>query len=326
MIKSSALVTGACGFVGPYLADELSRHGFSVKGVDVVAGNLLGMPVFSCDIRDREGLRNILRSEEPDYIFHLASMSIIPRSWEDPRLACEINLMGLINLMECIRELGLESRVLLVGSACEYGETLREGNPVNEDAPLRPQSPFATSKVAQDYIASQYYSEHALNVVRVRPFTHSGPGQTDNFIVPRLCREVALVALGRKSTVESPNRSIRYDLTHVSDMARAYMLGAMKGMPGQVYNVASGSVLTIGKMLDVLSELSGLKLTVEEKVLDCLSDPEHDMLADNSRFVNETGWRPAVKPEAMLAETLQWWTSHLAESHSRGTGRFIAGH
>ncbi|MDZ7814606.1 MAG: GDP-mannose 4,6-dehydratase [Planctomycetota bacterium] len=205
MISGTALITGADGFVGPYLSTQLRLDGWVVKGIDITDDKRRGCSVIDrCDIRDEEMLVSIIERDEPDRIFHLASLSHIPRSWESPKLVCDINLMGLINLMESLRNAHSKSCALIVGSAMEYGASLRDGTPVSEDAPLRPENPFATSKAAQDLIASQYCQEHGINVVRVRPFMHTGPWQQDMFLVPYLCRQVARIRMGLVRELVAP--------------------------------------------------------------------------------------------------------------------------
>ncbi len=313
MPADKALITGVSGFVGPFLAEDLRDRGMEVAGVDVVKNRCPEFVNFSfCDVRGRECLEDALARFEPDLVFHLASLSNIPRSWEDPRLACEINLIGTINLMEAVRKFGGTSRVLVVTSAVAYGDSLAPGEPVTEDAPLRPSCPFAVTKAAQDFLAAQYHTEHGLHTVRVRPFIHGGPGQPDIFLIPWLCRQAAEVSLGLRTTVAAPPLHLRFDVTDVRDVARAYRLALVRGEPGGVYNIASGNVFSVAQLLDMLRVISGKDFPIVRKEPEGFSEMLSHHVGDGSRFADAVGWRAEVPIEKTLADTFDFWRSRLA--------------
>ena len=196
------LVTGVAGFVGGHLVDLLldEEPGVEVIGLDSTPGNRarsLGIEVIGADLEDPEAVLTALGRARPDRIVHLAAQSSPRDSWLDPAGTFRTNLFGLLHLFEAALRQSLTPRVLVVGSAEEYGAVPGAAEPIPEETPLRPASPYALSKVAQGYLALQYALAHGLYVVRTRTFNHTGPGRGPGFAESSFARQIAEIEAGR---------------------------------------------------------------------------------------------------------------------------------
>ncbi|MBI1894462.1 MAG: GDP-mannose 4,6-dehydratase, partial [Candidatus Rokubacteria bacterium] len=184
------LITGITGFVGSHLADYLLTLGdvevFGVKRWRSRTENVHHLQgratLFDGDVRDPGSTRRILAEVRPQRIFHLAAQSFVSTSWGIPAETLANNILGQVNLFEAVRDLSLDTRIHIAGSSEEYGLVAPEELPIVETAPLRPLSPYAVSKVAQDLLAYQYWMSYRLPVVRTRGFNHSGPRRGDVFV------------------------------------------------------------------------------------------------------------------------------------------------
>ena len=232
------LITGFTGFVGSHLADYLVARGdVEVFGTHRWRSRMenvehLGDRVrrVECDLRDAGAVRRVLRDVRPDRIFHLAAQSYVPTSWLAPGETLNGNVAGQVNLFEAIRDLDLPARVHIAGSSEEYGLVLPHEVPIREDSPLRPLSPYAVSKVAQDLLAYQYWRSYQLHVVRTRGFNHTGPRRGEVFVTSNFSRQVAEIEKGvREPVVRVGNLESVRDFTDVRDMVRAYWLALERG-------------------------------------------------------------------------------------------------
>lgn len=289
-----ALVTGATGFVGPYLVDHLRSQGDDVVETDRSTG---------LDLADTAGLDALFGDVRPEVIYHLAGDSDVGGSWNHPALTFEANAIGTLNVLQAARAAGVE-RVVSVGSADVYGKVTPDELPLTESSELRPTSPYAASKVAADYLGLQAFLGYGLAVVRVRAFNHIGPGQSDRFVAPALALRIASNELDGSTVVPVGNLQSRRDLTDVRDVVRAYRLLALHGAGGGVYNVCSGSATLIADLAD---HLVGLASTPMELV----SDPDLHrpvdipvLLGDNHKICSETGWSPEISIDTTLADLM----------------------
>jgi GDP-4-dehydro-6-deoxy-D-mannose reductase len=310
------LITGVTGFVGSHLADSLvARPGVEVYGchrwrsrmdnVDHLRGRLT---LVECDLRDPGGVRRLLGAVRPDRIFHLAAQSYVPSSWMSPAETLTSNVTCQLNLLEAIRESGLATRLHVAGSSEEYGLVHKDELPIREENPLRPLSPYAVSKVAQDYLAYQYWMSHRVHTVRTRGFNHTGPRRGDVFVTSNFARQIAEIEKGlREPVVRVGNLEAIRDFTDVRDMVRAYWLALERGEPGEVYNICSGRGYTVRQVLDILLGLANVQVEVQE-------DPERMrpsdvgvLLGDCTRFQRLTGWKPTIPFEVTLEDLLEHW-------------------
>ena len=232
------LITGFTGFVGSHLADYLVARGdVEIFGTHRWRSRMenvehLGDRVrrVECDLRDAGAVRRLLGEVRPDRIFHLAAQSYVPTSWLAPGETLNGNVQGQVNLFEAIRDLDLPTRVQIAGSSEEYGLVLPHEVPLREDSPLRPLSPYAVSKVAQDLLAYQYWKSYQLHVVRTRGFNHTGPRRGEVFVTSNFARQIAEIEKGiREPVVRVGNLESVRDFTDVRDMVRAYWLALERG-------------------------------------------------------------------------------------------------
>jgi GDP-4-dehydro-6-deoxy-D-mannose reductase len=265
------------------------------------------------DLSAYGAVEDVVETADPDHIFHLAAQASVERAWQDPAGTLGNNITAELNLLRAVITCDLDPRILIVGSADEYGLVETEDLPADEETPLRPLNPYAVSKIAQDYLGYQYHLSHELSVVRVRPFNHTGPRQGLGFVVPDFCQQIAMIEAGRQDPVmRVGNLSAQRDFSDVRDIVRAYHLALSKGEPGKVYNIGSSRAYSIREILDLLLELSEASIEVEQ-------DPERmrpsdvpAMVCDARRFGKVTGWQPRYGMEQTLHDTLDYWRNQVA--------------
>jgi GDP-4-dehydro-6-deoxy-D-mannose reductase len=292
----TAFVTGGAGFAG--------RHLLALLGPDVVAP-----PREELDLLDPAVVRVAIAAAEPALVVHLAALASVGRSWDDPRAAVTENIEMSLNLLEAVRLEAPAATVVLAGSGEVYGPP--ERLPLDESAPLRPQSPYAVAKAACELLGGQYADSHGTRVVRTRAFNHAGPGQTDDYLVGTLTRQVAEAeAAGAAEVVlRTGNPDSARDFTDVRDVVRAYVAAAELD-PG-VYNICSGRSLNVRELIELVS--AEARLPVRHGV-----DPDrvrrHDVpeiVGSAERFRTATGWRPEIPIERTVADALDAWRAEL---------------
>jgi GDP-4-dehydro-6-deoxy-D-mannose reductase len=310
------LITGVTGFVGSHLADSLvARPGIEVFGshrwrsrmenIDHLRGRLT---LVECDLRDPGAVRRLLATVRPDRIFHLAAQSYVPSSWTSPAETITGNVTCQLNLLEAIRDSGLSTRIHVAGSSEEYGLVHKDELPIREENPLRPLSPYAVSKVTQDYLAYQYWMSHRVHTVRTRGFNHTGPRRGDVFVTSNFARQIAEIEKGlREPVVRVGNLEAIRDFTDVRDMVRAYWLALERGEPGQVYNICSGRGYTVRQVLDLLLGLASVHVDVQEDPDRLRPSDVEVLLGDCTRFQRITGWKPTIPFEVTLKDLLEHW-------------------
>ena len=310
------LITGITGFAGSHLAEYcLGRSDVEVFGtarwrsrMDNVEHITDQITLLDCDLKDSVAVRHCLLEVRPDYIFHLAAQSFVPTSWKAPVETMMTNIVGQINIFEAMRELKLESRVQLACSSEEYGMVYEDEIPIKETNQLRPLSPYGVSKVAQDLLGYQYHESYGLFTIRTRGFNHTGPRRGDVFVSSNFARQIAMIEKKKQEPVlQVGNLEARRDFTDVRDMIRGYWLALEKGEPGEVYNIGSGTDVTIQKMLDILLGFSSIEIKVEQ-VADRMRPSDVEVLcADNTKFCSMSGWKPEIPFEKTLEDLLNYW-------------------
>jgi GDP-4-dehydro-6-deoxy-D-mannose reductase len=297
-----ALVTGAGGFVGQALVAHLESAGDVVVGIDHASGP---------DITDPAGVRDALARYRPDAVYHLAAVTHIGASWDAPLDVFRVNAEGTLNVLSACAAAGV-GRVLVVGSADEYGAVGPEELPLTEEAPLRPLTPYGASKVAADYLALQAFLGQGLPVIRVRAFNHTGATQSERFMIPGLARRIAAAERdGRKQIPVGSLDPVR-DYTDVADVVVAYRLLVERGEPGEVYNVCSGVGRSVADVAEALLALArhAIELVPDPELLRPVEVPR--LVGDNRRLREATGWAPAIPFEQTLAAVLDRWRAEAA--------------
>jgi len=315
-----ALVTGITGFAGSHLADYLLAH----TELELIGVDLRGFPasfprsdrlhLYQGDLCDLDFVLSSLEEAQPQYLFHLAAQAFVPLSWEDPWGTLANNIRGQLNLFQGILRLGLKPRILVVGSADEYGMVRPEELPIGEDTPLRPYNPYAVSKVVQDMLGYQYFASHSLHIVRVRPFNHIGPRQSAGFVTAAFARQIAEAEAGRTPPViKVGNLETKRDFTDVRDMVAAYYLALSKGEPGEVYNIGSGIARSIREVLDILLAKSKIELAVQEDPTHLRPSEVPVVACDSRKFRERTGWEACIPLEESLRDILDYWREEVKE-------------
>ena len=311
------LITGITGFAGSHLAEFLIAKHPEVQVFGIVRWrsrmeNILGIrdkiELYEADLKDMVSLEACLRHVKPDRIFHLAAQSFVPTSWKCPAETFAINATGQIHLFEALLSLKQSPLIQVAGSSEEYGRVFPDEVPMKETNPLRPLSPYAVSKVAQDLLGYQYFQSYGLPVVRTRGFNHTGPRRGEVFVTSSLAKQIAAIEKGVKEPViQVGNLDAKRDFSDVRDIVEAYWLSLEKGEPGEVYNIGSGVSRPIREVLDILLSLSKVNVRVEVDPQRLRPSDVPILLADSSKFVARTGWKPRFSFRQTLSDLLDYW-------------------
>ncbi len=301
-----ALITGSRGFVGPYLRAELENHQYQVIGLDLQADD----QTMQGDLRNAEAVMQIIDQVKPDLIFHLAAMADVGKSWKSPALTMELNIISSINLMEAVRLKGRpEIRMVMVGSSDQYGNLGAAGESVSEETEMKPQSPYAISKRAQEEMARLYCRSYGMKICMTRSFNHGGAGQRPGFMIPDFASGIVRVEQGEAKELLVGNLSSKRDFTHVKDMVRAYRLIAEKGHSGEVYNVGSGKTWSAQEILNRLRGMAKCAIPVKQDPSRMRPSDTPVICCDHSKLTRDTGWEPTLDIEDILKDTLNYYRS-----------------
>ncbi len=300
-----SLVTGASGFVGRHLVNHLIDCGDDVYSTDRSTGGP--------DLLDAKGLGKLVSEVSPEVIYHLAGQADVALSWSAPTLTFRTNVEGTLNILISARAADVR-RVLTVTSADIYGRVEPKNLPINENAPIRPVSPYAASKAAADVIALQAYLGHGQDVVRARSFNQIGPGQSDRFVGSAIAARVAHNEREGSSELCIGNLDSSRDFTDVRDVVRAYRLLACHGRQGLAYNVCSGQSTSIRDLANSLLEMAKLPMNL-------VTDPNLfrpadilELRGDPTLLTSDTGWIPERRLDETLADLLQDWRKQKAQT------------
>ena len=310
------LITGIAGFAGSHLVDllltfrnlKISGTVLEEKNIENIAARKDKLVLLAGDLRDGYFVDEIIKKIKPDLIFHLAGISSAAVSLQKPKETLESNIIANFNLLEAIKNYSRESKVLIVGSAEEYGLVAEKDLPINEETPLRPTNPYAVSKIAVDFLALQYFYSYKIKVVRIRPFNHIGPRQKPEFVVADFANQIAKIILNKTSApVRVGNLDVKRDFTDVRDIARAYWLALEKGQFGDVYNLGSGKSYTIRTILQKLINISGRKIKIKQDPGKLRPVDIPNLLCDNTKFVKQTDWQSTIGIDQSLKDTLEYF-------------------
>ena len=313
MAKRRVFITGATGFAGRHLIALLP------PSENIVYGTSYPQPphpdernIFSLDLRSEREVFEAVRLAAPQWAFHLAAVSNVGYSWANKKETLETNVVGTFHLFEALKKFAPEARILFVSSSDIYGFSPGAGTAgstaFSEADPFHLASPYALSKYEGELMAGFYSRFESLDIVIVRPFPHTGPGQSAEFVCSDWARQVIRIERGSQDPViRVGNLDIRRDFTDVSDTVRAYMLLLQKGRKGEVYNVCRGRGVALREILDILLSFSSRTVRVEK-------DPERQrkvdipsLVGDNRKVRAETGWEPQVPLQKTLAELVDYW-------------------
>ena len=330
------LITGATGFVGRHLITRLEaeekagrRPRLQITGTcyperseecpdfRAAAPRVTLLPL---DLRDATAVSAAVAACRPDRIFHLAAISQVRASWDQRRETIETNLMGTFHLLEAARLRAPEARLLIISSSDVYGNQPSRRMPLRETFPLNAASPYGFTKLSAEALAALYARAEKTAVVIARPFTHTGPGQSPDFVCSDWARQIAVIeaaATGKKSgrgpsrVLQVGNTSVRRDYSDVRDVVRAYTLLIEKGRPGEAYNICSGKARPLREILKMLLRDSREKIVVEVDPARVRRSDIPLLSGSHAKITRETGWRPRIPLETTLSDLLNDWRAKM---------------
>ncbi len=312
------LITGVAGFAGHHMTRMLSDEEFEIYGFDhsnnSPSAEMDSIDYHSVDIVDAKRVEDLILKIEPDYIYHLAALSSVARSWTDQQRIYQVNVIGQINVLSAAVKLSKKPGVMIACSSQEYGAVSPDELPLKEDADIRPDSPYAASKVCQDFIGLQYFIGFDLPVTRSRSFNHSGPLQSDDFVCSDFAKQIAMIEKGlRAAKIMVGNLEAKRDFTDVRDVVRAYKLIAENGKAGEAYNVCSGIAYSAGEILTMLLSHTDIEIEVEVDPAKNRPSDVPILVGDYSKIRKDVGWEPTIEMDKTLLDLLNWWRDRLVD-------------
>jgi GDP-4-dehydro-6-deoxy-D-mannose reductase len=303
-----AFVTGIEGFVGTHLARYLADRGHEVSGICFVepTADLSFARVSRCDIRDAGQLKRELSPARPYTVVHLAAISSVVIAEQNLAEAFDINVRGTLNLLEGLRESAPGARLLLVSSCEVYDRVAGSGGKLDEQAAVKPLNHYSFTKLSMEQVGRYFFERSGLDVVTLRPFSHTGPGQSTNFVFPSVARQIAEAEAGRRNPeIVVGNTDVSRDYTDIRDICAAYALALEKSTRGETYNITSEQVLKIGDGIRQLVALS--RVPIAMKVDAGRQRKESVLLAGSSaRFRAATGWQAKYDISQTLCDLLEY--------------------
>lgn len=288
------LIFGCGGFVGKYLAEEFFNHGYQVIGTGI------GNPTQQVErfvslysqgnILDSSFVENLIEEIRPDFIVNLAAISSVGNSWRIPQETISVNVNGTINILESVKKIDIDSKILLIGSSEEY---ISSDKKINEDFPIIANNPYGISKVTQEHFAKLYRNEYGMKVIITRTFNHTGVGQPVNFAIPSFVKQAANIHNSKSPGIMKVGNLGAYrDLGDVRDMVSAYRMILESDTEEFVFNVGSGNCYCLKDIVEYITSLSGqnIEICIDKDKLRPLDNPI--IWCDNSKLKREIGWAP----------------------------------
>jgi GDP-4-dehydro-6-deoxy-D-mannose reductase len=301
------LVTGANGFAGQHVVAELVNSGYEVVAIggsqaaDIKETS--GISYMTLDLTDRAETEKINFNEVMGVV-HLAGMTSVGASFDQPMQYMMINIGIVINLFESALKQGARPRFLIVSSGTLYDP--KASQPLTETSPVLPNSPYAVSKIGKEQMA-QYYATRGFETVIARPFNHIGPGQGPGFIVPDFAKQIVAIEKGTKDSMVVGNLDAKRDYTDVRDIARAYRLLLEKGKSGEAYNICSGNPISGHEILEGLSKAANINPKVEQDPDKVRPSDTPVLVGSHDKLTADTGWQPKISLEKTLSDVIEYW-------------------
>jgi GDP-4-dehydro-6-deoxy-D-mannose reductase len=342
------LITGANGFIGSHLIDFCIEKQVKIYGVEKpdqhyknlshylqdrvyfepdekltflgesieIPSNNNNLTILECDIKNAKLLEKIIREVKPDILFHFAAQPYIIPSWEDPVETIKTNVIGTLNIFEPIKKLKLKTRVIIACTSAEYGTSIKLKHALKEDDPLLAIHPYGISKIATELLARQYYINFGIEIINLRFFNQTGIRKI-NDAPSDFIRRVVKISLGQSEpTIQVGNLEPYRDFTDIRDSIQAIWLAAIKGKPGETYNVCSYKKVQIRKLLEIILGFSKEKIQVIENVSQKLRRTDEDIIiGDNTKIKKELEWEPIIPIETTLKEMFNYWLEYYRKNH-----------
>jgi len=332
------LITAVTGMAGSYLAEHLlQERGVELFGtyrwrsrmdnleaiknqgkLNIIADDIGSqktsesdaskLNLLEADITDPFSMKRVVNATMPDRIFYLAAQSYVPVSWNAPAETLQTNIIGEVNLLEAVRAAGIDPMIHIAGSSEEYGYILPDELPIKETNPLRPLSPYAVSKIAQEMLAYQYYKSYNIKTVVTRAFNHEGPRRGEVFVTSSFAKQIAEIEKGLKEPLLHTGdlTSVR-DWSDVRDVVKAYALAVDKCNPGEVYNIGSGIGREVGEMLGILLSMTDIAIEVRQDPTRFRPSDVKVLICNATKFKTVTGWEPEIPFERTMSDLLDYW-------------------
>ena len=308
------LITGGTGFAASHLVEALHERGekdihltaYRDEG-EFVKQFIQAENIHQLNLADKQATRDLIQKIQPEQIYHLASLASVGDSFEKQSFVLEMNIALQVNLLEAIRLHAPQAKLLHISTALVYA---KNNQPLDEQAALGPDNPYALSKLTQDLLTQIFSQKENLQVVIARPFNHIGERQTLGFVVADWAAAIARIERGKQDSLPVGNLNSVRDFTDVKDMVQAYILLMEKGLPGEIYNIGSGQGTQIQEILDLLCSLA-------QKPIEIVSDPQKirpidlpSLVCDNEK-IKALGWQPKQQLKNTLARILEYWRENL---------------
>ncbi len=305
-----ALVTGCNGFVGRALASRLAGAGYEVWGVDrsEADASFAGRQFLRGDLTDAAFVASVLDQSSPACIVHLAAQASVAKSFDEPTSTLHDGTAPALHILEHVRNGKASPRVLLIGSADEYGSVSPAQIPVREDNPVNPESPYALAKAIQNSYGAMYAKLYRVDAMMTRSFNHTGPGQRDAFVLASFAKQVAEIKRGKRAAeIEVGNLDVRRDFLDVRDVCDAYVVLLKKGRMGETYNICSGQSYRVGDLLRELCALAGVHVAIRVDVARLRPVDTPELRGDPSKMRQHTGWAAKTPIQETLKSLLDHW-------------------
>lgn len=345
-ILKKILITGVNGFIGSHLVDFIIDKDVEIYGIErpsQIYRNLsyylknklsfekddkrdfFGEPIkiptdydkfilLECDIKNASLLDKIITKVTPDIIFHFAAQPNIIPSWEDPVDTIETNVIGTLNIFEPIKKNRLNSRVVSACTSAEYGTTVQLNRPLKESDPLLAVHPYGISKIATELLARQYFLNFNIEIINLRLFNQTGIRKINDAPSDFVRKIVDIELKHSEPVIQVGNLDSYRDFTDIKDSIKAIWLTALKGKPGETYNICSNTKVQIRTLLEIILQFSKKKINVIEKSTQKLRKTDEDVIiGDNSKIYNELGWKPIIPLETTLKAMYNYWMDYNKE-------------
>lgn len=306
------LITGVMGFVGRYFVEYLNQNeqDAEIFGIDIAKTCDMNIEYKSLNLMSSTEVKDFVQKHKPDYIVHLAAMSSVAQSWAEPANCFLNNMSAFLNLADSVRANNLNTRILSVGSSEEYGIY---DIPMDENFVLHPKSPYSVARLSQEYMSKLYVDRFNMDIVMTRSFNHIGPRQNTRFVIPSFVEQLVNIADGKTDNkMLVGNIDVVRDFTDVRDVVDAYYKILTKAANRSVYNVCSGCGVKLRDIIDVTSNVLGIKPDIVVDSARIRANEIPSVIGDNSKLKKELGWKQKYTLQQTIFDMIQ---------HTRCKGR-----
>ena len=303
----TVLITGAEGFVGSHLTKLLQDTLYKVVPASYPLLLPKGGKYIPLDILNLEMIKDALKTYQPDIIFHLAAISSVSKSFRDPPHTYATNMIGTVNLLDAIQKFSKKVRFVFVSTCEVYGG----GENLSENANIFLKNPYAVSKYAAELVCNNYFID-GIDCVILRPFTHTGPGQSRDFVLPTIAIQIAEIEKNKRPPlIELGNTKVKREFMNVKDIIRAYALAIEKCESGNIYNISSNTGYTIEEALEFFRKLSKAKFEVKTDPSKIRKVDIPTLIGNGNKFTQRTGWMHKIRLEKTIEDLLNYWRAKI---------------